>query len=84
MQQQVYDELVELLNVFTERSRYYGYTNIDDVLKDLVEFEKQDPRRICKCCGYHINERFPKCCCYCNKWYHSECYYRHNCVSDDE
>lgn len=77
MDSEQYDILSNLLNQFTDKAREYGYTNFDEVLEALREYEREDPRRFCDYCMCHIYDRKFDICSKCNKSYHVHCFDKH-------
>ena len=79
MNEEMYDNLRDKLNAFTDLAKSYGYVNLDSVLDDLNAFESSDPRRMCKKCDNHIYDRFYTVCVTCGKSFHKECFDSHTC-----
>lgn len=79
MNEEIYDNLRDKLNAFTDLARSYGYENFDSVFDDMKLFESIDPRRICKHCDKHIHDRFYDICTKCGKSFHKGCFDSHIC-----
>lgn len=79
MDEEMYDNLRDKLNAFTDLAESYGYENLNSVLDDLKAFESIDPRRICKHCNERIHDRFYNVCKKCGKSFHKGCSDFHTC-----